>query len=194
MTETRRLRARLEQTIREWRAMTANALAEGAIPGDDGHGARWHAIEFCADHLSALLSEPQAAQEPDGEIEALKQELRDTRALCEAVHVLPLLSRTYPPLDEPHLRGEDGLDLGINHEKALRWLVERSHVADRLEAAPPVLLAPPEELDYKAKYFELLYAVGNKHAGESRHDTALRYIRQAEMSHGPVSAVSERKD
>jgi hypothetical protein len=36
------------------------------------------------------------------------------------------------------------------------------------------------EPDYKAKYFELLFAVGLKHAGESRHETALRYIRQAE--------------
>jgi hypothetical protein len=40
----------------------------------------------------------------------------------------------------------------------------------------------------ETKYHELLYAVGNKHAGESRHETALRYIRQAEQSHGPVSA------
>ena len=38
-------------------------------------------------------------------------------------------------------------------------------------------------------YHELLYAVGNHHAGESRHETALRYIRQAEQSHGPASAA-----
>lgn len=30
------------------------------------------------------------------------------------------------------------------------------------------------------KYNELLYAVGQKYPGESRHETALRYIRQAE--------------
>jgi hypothetical protein len=34
--------------------------------------------------------------------------------------------------------------------------------------------------DYKALYEELLYAVGNKYEGESRHETALRYIRRAE--------------
>lgn len=38
-----------------------------------------------------------------------------------------------------------------------------------------------------AKYQELLYAVGNKHSGESRHETALRYIRNAEESNGPAS-------
>jgi hypothetical protein len=31
------------------------------------------------------------------------------------------------------------------------------------------------------KYNELLFAVGNKYPGETRHETALRYIRQAEM-------------
>jgi hypothetical protein len=35
-----------------------------------------------------------------------------------------------------------------------------------------------EEL--KEKYHELLYQVGKVHAGETRHDTALRYLRQAE--------------
>ncbi len=47
-----------------------------------------------------------------------------------------------------------------------------------------------ERVDYQALYFELLYAVGNKHAGESRHQTALRYIRQAEETHGPASAAA----
>lgn len=31
------------------------------------------------------------------------------------------------------------------------------------------------------RYYELLYAVENKHEGESRHQTALRYIRNAEL-------------
>lgn len=38
------------------------------------------------------------------------------------------------------------------------------------------------------KYHELLYAVGNKWPGESRHETALRYIRNAEQ---PTSGVSD---
>lgn len=36
----------------------------------------------------------------------------------------------------------------------------------------------------REKYNELLYAVGNKYPNESRHQTALRYIKQAETSSG----------
>lgn len=36
--------------------------------------------------------------------------------------------------------------------------------------------------EYKALYHELLYQVGKKHPGESRHETALRYLRNAETS------------
>jgi len=45
----------------------------------------------------------------------------------------------------------------------------------------------------EAKYHELLLSVGNKHQGESRHETALRYIRQAEQSHGPASSAEGGK-
>jgi hypothetical protein len=33
------------------------------------------------------------------------------------------------------------------------------------------------------KYDELIYAVGKKYQGETRHQTALRYIKQAESFH-----------
>jgi hypothetical protein len=39
-------------------------------------------------------------------------------------------------------------------------------------------------------YYELLYAVERKFENESRHETALRYIREAEFNanqHGPVT-------
>ena len=50
------------------------------------------------------------------------------------------------------------------------------------------------EPDYKliaAKYQELLYAVAQKFPGETRHETALRYIRRAESasSSGPPMQV-----
>ena len=48
--------------------------------------------------------------------------------------------------------------------------------------AQPAVAAPLTPHD--EKYSELLYAVGNKHPGETRHQTALRYIRQAEASTG----------
>ena len=35
--------------------------------------------------------------------------------------------------------------------------------------------------ELREKYNELLYAVGNKHPDETRHQTALRYIQQAEV-------------
>ena len=61
-----------------------------------------------------------------------------------------------------------------------RLSVSRSDVA----AAPDMV---------QEKYHELLYAVGNKWPGETRHETALRYIRQAEQSSsGPSQAAAER--
>ena len=48
-------------------------------------------------------------------------------------------------------------------------------------AAPPATqTAGMEERDYKKLYYELLYAVGNKWPDETRHQTALRYIQNAE--------------
>lgn len=45
-----------------------------------------------------------------------------------------------------------------------------------LEDGPPVTII----VDYKEKYFELLYSVETKYPSESRHQTALRYIRRGE--------------
>jgi len=44
----------------------------------------------------------------------------------------------------------------------------------------------------EAKYNELLLAVGQKYPNESRHETALRYIRQAEMLSELVGSLSRR--
>lgn len=42
------------------------------------------------------------------------------------------------------------------------------------------------------KYAELIYAVANKYPDESRHETALRYIRQAEsVDHGDAQAATQ---
>ena len=43
--------------------------------------------------------------------------------------------------------------------------------------------------DLSAKYDELIYGVGNKWRGETRHQTALRYIRQAETPAGTEGAA-----
>ena len=55
---------------------------------------------------------------------------------------------------------------------ASRPLCEASVLTDGLEVVA--------DEDWKRKYFELVMAVGNKHPGETRHQTALRYIRQSE--------------
>lgn len=45
--------------------------------------------------------------------------------------------------------------------------------------------------DYEKLYHELLFAVGNRYSGETRHHTALRYILNAER--GNVRAEQERR-
>ena len=53
----------------------------------------------------------------------------------------------------------------------------------------PLFVVTPEEADeinagsdwsFEIGYKELIYAVGMKHPNETRHETALRYIKQAE--------------
>ena len=43
--------------------------------------------------------------------------------------------------------------------------------------------------EVEGRYHELLYAVGNKYEGESRHQTALRHIQQAEV----INSVAKEK-
>ena len=52
-----------------------------------------------------------------------------------------------------------------------------------------------EGTDWSKLYHELLYAVAKKHPGETRHQTALRYIQQAERGSDQCDAKSAaRKD
>lgn len=44
-----------------------------------------------------------------------------------------------------------------------------------------------------AKYDELIYAVGNVYPNETRHETALRYIRRAEEPNGSQACAAEGK-
>ena len=57
-------------------------------------------------------------------------------------------------------------------------------------AAPPAASPGVPPQDYKALYYELLYAVGMKHQGESRHETALRYIKRAEQPNGEAKSTA----
>ena len=49
----------------------------------------------------------------------------------------------------------------------------------------------PDTTDYKELYLSLIYLIQNKHPGETRHETAARYIRQAEESNNePAKSVA----
>jgi len=48
-------------------------------------------------------------------------------------------------------------------------------------AAQAVTYIPRREIErLRAQYYELIYAVATKHDGETRHETALRYIQERE--------------
>ena len=51
-------------------------------------------------------------------------------------------------------------------------------------------LHPHEEKGCEEKYSELLMAVGNKYEGETRHETALRYLRRAEQGNSTASKTT----
>lgn len=50
-------------------------------------------------------------------------------------------------------------------------------------SAQSVTYIPWREVDkWRTLYYQLLYAVQSKHEGETRHETALRYIRERETT------------
>jgi len=50
------------------------------------------------------------------------------------------------------------------------------------------------EIPYESLYRELLMAVETKYTGESRHQTALRYIQQAECRDNKQTALDRQRD
>ena len=89
----------------------------------------------------------------------------------------------------------NGGEYRVLMDSAGAWLADvRSEHAEQIVAA---LNASPIEAegewahDYKTLYMELLYAVASKHPGETRHQTALRYIRQRENMPANPAQVSD---
>jgi len=62
-----------------------------------------------------------------------------------------------------------------------------------IEALCDEILERSRRKNVDEKYNELILAVGNKHEGETRHQTALRYIKQAEESVGLGEPVSNQQ-
>jgi len=59
---------------------------------------------------------------------------------------------------------------------------------DALRARVEELEADRERLEVtSARYNELIFQVGNKYQDETRHETAIRYIRSAEQANNDVS-------
>jgi hypothetical protein len=89
----------------------------------------------------------------------------------------------------------DSLDTLIARLRAYRWVTDFNpcpEAADALEA----LRAERDALNgMRDLYWELIYQVANKYPGESRHETAKRYIHQAEHQSNPLcQAMAEPKD
>jgi hypothetical protein len=72
--------------------------------------------------------------------------------------------------------------------------------ADELDAALAAAPRGAPQGDHGKLYYELLFAVYRKHPNESRHETALRYIRNAERgsdqatASAPVASASTRSE
>jgi hypothetical protein len=90
----------------------------------------------------------------------------------------------------PNRNCDDGRIITYHNGEAeleqCQWCEEKAAVLNALPSA----IGEPE---CRALYDELLYAVSRKHQNESRHETALRYIRQAEQSGTGTEAKSATK-
>lgn len=105
-------------------------------------------------------------------------------------------------LDDP--KGETPGQCGYWYVGAYRTKVVAKSVAERNKGArvvpmffkPPSATLPPVPSErIEEKYYELLYAVARAFPGETRHQTALRYIQQAERaSNDSVAAASTRNE
>ena len=87
----------------------------------------------------------------------------------------------------------DGMYPGIVEKWAARALALEAELADYKQAAEDIALwgdfntLRAELALLRSQYYELLYQVATKHENETRHETALRYIREREnRTSGPA--------
>lgn len=108
--------------------------------------------------------------------------------------------------DKPLAPGgrDEPIGWALQHPGIGRWMLYGDAVKARADAAAngidvhPLYLRPQPSApqgELAAKYNELLYAVARKFPGESRHETALRYIRNAESDcNGPAQVAKEKQE
>ncbi len=79
-----------------------------------------------------------------------------------------------------HLRESEPVEFGytVDRDDEIFRVVDFGNIKRFISS----LLKTARQEEYKAKYEELIYAVGNKYENETRHETALRYIKQAELT------------
>lgn len=110
-----------------------------------------------------------------GDLAVVDQAESILRTLAAADEKMPVVTVVHGSSDE--------LDAGREHS-----LCYRSDAQAAVLAAVAERDAEIERL--RGLYNELLFAVSNKHPGESRHATALRYIKRAETTtEGPATAA-----
>ena len=59
-------------------------------------------------------------------------------------------------------------------------------------ATPKPELATEQVAELEKNYYELIFAVGSKFSNETRHETALRYIRERELAASIPSSEKEQ--
>jgi hypothetical protein len=110
------------------------------------------------------------------DVDKAAAELRRLHAENERLHRFELANNVWHEKTDWVHETAQPLELGRHRADVLKQRIERLHAVE-------------------SKYNELLFAVGSKRVGETRHDTALRYIKQAEdnITYGPAKATEEPK-
>ena len=92
-----------------------------------------------------------------------------------------------------HSTTGDGMTVSLGSER-----IADHELTAALRNAAPALIAELEQAESRlreaqAQYDELIYAVAQKWPGETRHQTALRYIQSAERGDAARAAEGEKK-
>ncbi len=156
--------------VQEWRkAALSFRGSRNEIYGD--------CLDDCADELEvalALTSQAGDATQPEPAPDTERAGLAD-KLTGHAAVLQDMLTDDYPAQDEG---------------SAPRFTMER----DALTAAIAMLTSASSAGVVDDLYWQLIYAVESKFPNETRHETALRYIRQSEnQDHGPVQEAALRR-
>lgn len=100
------------------------------------------------------------------------------------------------------------IDAAWNHveqSKLALMIGDKTHVMKALQEASRLLSVAVEDLQTEpvdaaleyakllSLYHQLIFSVGNCYPGETRHETALKYILQAEQSSDEAKSASEKE-